>query len=100
MIRGTTPTHTFKVPFDTSLIKEVRVIYAQADAPIICKETGDCTLNGDTIVTTLTQEDTFKFDCKKVVQIQIRVLTKAGEVLSTRVQNICIDKCLDNEVMA
>lgn len=100
MIRGTTPTHTFTIPFDTSLIKEVRVVYAQADEPIICKETADCSLKGQEISTTLTQEETFKFDCKKAVQIQIRVLTTAGEVLATRVQSVSVDKCLDNEVMA
>ena len=100
MIRGTTPTHTFTIPFDTALIKEVRVVYAQADTPIVWKETKDCTLEGKTISTTLTQEDTLKFDCKKTVQIQIRVLTTAGEVLSTLVQNIMVEKCLDSEVLA
>lgn len=100
MIRGTTPTHTFTIPFDTALIKEVRVTYAQADVPIVWKETKDCTLEGNTISTTLTQEDTLSFDCTKAIQIQIRVLTTAGEALSTRVQNISVEKCLDGEVLA
>ena len=29
MIQGTTPTHTFTIPFDVSLIKELKVVYAQ-----------------------------------------------------------------------
>lgn len=100
MIRGTTPTHTFTLPFDSSLIREVKIIYAQSDKQIFCKKTGDCILSGDTIRTTLTQEETFLFDCKKLVQIQVRVLTLAGEVLSTEEMTTTVEKCLDNEVMA
>ena len=99
MIRGTTPTHTFDIPFDTSMVKEVKITYAQRDTVILEKKTGDCELNGNTISVTLTQEDTFKFDCKKPVEIQVRVLTSAGEALSTIPQVVGVCKCLDNEVL-
>lgn len=78
MIRGTTPTHTFEIPFNTSMIASVRVVYAQDDAVIVTKCTEDCIFDGNTINVTLTQEDTLKFDCKKCVQIQLRVLTTGG----------------------
>lgn len=99
MIRGTTPTHTFTIPFDVSSIKEVKIIYSQSDEQIICKRAEDCELSGTTIKTTLSQEDTFKFDCKKMVQIQVRVLTKAGQALSSLIQNVTVEKCLDDEVL-
>lgn len=99
MIRGTTPTHSFTTDIHTSQIKEVKIIYAQADEIVFSKETEDCTFDGNTISTTLTQEETFSLDCKKMVQIQIRVLTLDGAVRSTVVQQVKVEKCLDNEVL-
>lgn len=102
MIRGTTPTHTFTVDIDPDVIKikKVKVLYAQADELILCKRTEDCIINGNVIQTTLTQEDTFKFDCKKTVQIQIRALTTDEQLLSTEVITTIVSKCLDNEVIS
>lgn len=99
MIRGTTPKHTFRIPFDADMIKEVRIIYAQNDQQILVKETADCTLEGNTIRTALTQEETFKFDCTKCVQIQVRALTSDGEALASAIKHIDVDKCLDSEVL-
>ena len=100
MIRGTTPTHTFTLPFDTALIRRIKIIYSQNDKKIFCKETEDCVLSGNVVSTKLTQEETFLLDCKKLVQIQIRVVTTAGEVLATDEMVVTIDKCLDDEVLA
>lgn len=99
MIRGTTPTHTFNIPFDTSLVDEVKILYAQDDVVVIEKTTADCTLDYKKISVTLTQEDTFAFDCKKAVEIQLRVLTTAGEALATVPEKVGVTKCLDNEVL-
>lgn len=100
MIRGTTPTHTFNIPFDTSVIKEVRIIYAQDDIELFTKSTEDCELKDTNIIVTLTQQDTFKFDHKKCVQIQIRILTVYGEVLSSVIDKIGVSQCLSEEVLA
>ena len=99
MIRGTTPTHTFNIPFDTSLVDEVKITYAQEDEIVLVKGTPDCILDTNTIKVTLSQDDTFKFDCKKSVQVQLRILTKSGEALASVVENIGVSKCLDNEVL-
>lgn len=99
MIRGTTPTHTFNIPFDTSLVDEVKIVYAQDEVVILEKTTSDCSLDDTKICVTLTQEDTFKFDCKKVVEIQLRVLTTGGEVLASVPEKVGVSKCLDNEVL-
>lgn len=100
MIRGTTPTHTFNIPFDTSMVKEVKILYAQDDVKVLEKNTEDCTLSGQSISVTLTQEDTFLFDCKKAVEIQIRVLTAGGNALASVPEKVGVSKCLDNEVLA
>lgn len=99
MIRGTTPKHTFTIPFDTSELDDVRVIYGQDDDVLFKKETADCSLAGNTISVTLTQEETLKFDASKLAQIQLRVQKKNGEVLSTDVMVSYVGKCLDTEVL-
>lgn len=100
MIRGTTPTHEFTLSIDTSLLKCIRIIYAQHDKVVFVKETGDCTLDGEVVRVELTQEETLMLDCRTSVQIQIRALTLAGEALASPVMTESVGKCLDNEVIA
>lgn len=99
MIRGTTPTHYFNISLDTSEIKSLKIIYAQDDEVITKKNADDCELTGNTIKTTLTQDETLKFDCKKRVQIQIRIITKSGASLASYIKAVPVHKCLDNEVL-
>ena len=100
MIRGTTPTHTFSIPFDTSTVSEVKITYAQDDVVVLEKRTDDCTLSGSQLSVTLTQDDTFLFDCKKIVEIQIRILTIDGNALASIPEKVGVSKCLDGEVLA
>ena len=99
MIKGSTPTHTFYIPFDTSLVDKVKITYAQDDVVVQEKHTGDCKLNDQTITVTLTQEDTFCFNHKKDVEIQLRILTKNDEVVTSLPHKVGVIKCLDNEVL-
>lgn len=99
MKRGTTPTHTFELPFDTSILKELKITYAQDDKSILCKRLADCELNGSVAKVKLTQEETFMFDCKKMVQIQLRGLTLGGDAPESDVIIVSVDKCLDDEVL-
>ena len=75
MKQGTTPTHTFVLPFDASVIEKVRIIYAQDEEVklTVC----DVSIEGNTITARLTQEDTLKLECGKFVEVQVRVLTPA-----------------------
>lgn len=100
MIRGTTPKHTFTIPFDTSTITDVRITYGQEDTVLFTKKMADCVLEGKTISVTLTQEETLKFDASKLAQIQLKVKTNNGDVLSTDILVVYVGKCLDTEVMA
>ena len=100
MIRGTTPTHMFMLPFEVALVKEIRILYAQKEKVLFTKETADCVMEGNMVSVTLTQEDTFKFDCKNHIQIQLRVLTTDGQVLSTPIKYVDVGTCLDSEVIA
>lgn len=99
MIRGTTPTHIFTLPFDVSLVKAVMVIYAQKDQEVFTKGTNDCELEGNTISVRLTQEDTLKLKHKNNVQIQIKVLTEANDALVSDIVSVKCGQCLSDEVM-
>lgn len=99
MIRGTTPTHTFEVDFDTSLIKEVKITYSQFEKVLVEKYTQDCVITEGKIETKLTQEETFLFDSTRYVYAQIRILTNDGECHSTNLIKIEVEKCFDDEVL-
>ena len=90
MIQGSTPTHYFKLPINTSLVKECRVLYGQNDVLIFKKTTEDCVLYDDTIEVTLTQADTFNLTLGQLVQIQLRVLTTDGDALVTPIHTVSI----------
>lgn len=100
MIRGTTPTHIYTLPFLTENIKEIRIIYAQDDSVLLVKTAADCTLENDTATVKLAQEETLLFECKKPVQIQVRVLTVGGDALASNIEHVSAGKCLESEVMA
>lgn len=99
MIRGTTPTHIFTIPFDTDTIADLRISYAQCGKEVVVKTLKDAKLNGATITVDLTQEDTLKFDCSKQVLMQVKVLTLGGEVLSSDIIVVNVGQCLNSEVL-
>lgn len=115
MIRGTTPTHTFNIPYDASLVEDFRVSYSQYEKIIdeygevktvaktlITKKMGDVnvTLEEKTIKVRLTQEETLLFDHSKgVANAQIRVKTQGGDVQSSRIINFNIFETLNDEVL-
>lgn len=99
MIRGTTPTHYFKIKndeIDTSAIVKINVLYGQDDKLLFKKKTADCKLENDTIITKLTREESLMFDHKKPAQYQILAETKNGDTIETIVMTIGVDKLLDD----
>lgn len=99
MIRGTTPTHTFKVPFDASVMGKVQITYSQNDVVLFQKHTSDCVVIDGSVTTKLTQGETLLFDHRKNVEIQIRILTPTGDALASKVFAETVGRCLDNEVL-
>ena len=99
MIRGTTPTHKFELPFDTAMLKEIKIIYGQDDNVLFAKRLSDCDLDGNMVSVTLAQEDTLQFNSEKLVQIQIRALTINGDAPATKIMLKSVYMCLDDEVL-
>lgn len=100
MFKGTTPTHMFNVPIDTSIIKEIKITYSQRDKEVLVKRTEDCTISEGLITTKLSQEDTFRFEGNMIVTIQMRILTLGGDALIAEPIMMAVGKCLDDEVLA
>lgn len=99
MTRGSTPTHVFTLPFGVETVKTVEITYAQNEEVKLKKTDVDCALEGNTVSVKLTQEDTFKFDEKPLVEIQIRVLTLGGDVIASDIMYATVKDCLSGEVL-
>ena len=103
MFRATTPTHIFTLPFDTDQIKEVRITYQQNGETVLEKTETDCTMVGEDIKVTLTQQETLLFDAgsrDNRVSIQLRVLTKTGQVMASKIVKVFAKACLNEEVLS
>ena len=99
MIQGTTPIHTFNIPFSTDIVKNVRITYAQNGNVLLTKELVDCDVEGRSISCRLTQNDTFAFDHAFPVDIQLRVLTIDDDAFATRLYRVSIEEVQDGEVL-
>ncbi len=99
MIRGTTPTHTFQIPFSTNLLNEIRITYAQGNSVIVEKKTEDCILDDMNITVRLTQEETMSFSERKTAEVQLRVLLNDGNVLATPVLRLDVGELLKDEII-
>ena len=96
---GTTPTHTFTLPFEKEMLAEVRITYTQNKKKIITKETDDLEIAGNDISLTLTQEETLLFEEGKNVSIQLKIKTTEGLVFNSDIVEMRVDPSLDNEVI-
>ena len=99
MKRGTTPTHQFVLPISVDMIEDVEVTYQQNGKEILKKYLDEFTAEGKTIAVMLTQEETFAFDEGVNVEIQLRVLTKGGEVHASDIFTVGCLRCLSDEVL-
>lgn len=99
MIRGTTPTHVFGLPFDVSVIDKLIISYAQEGEEVLILRKEDCELEGNTISVTLSQENTFLFKDGKRVEIQIRILTTGDQIVTSDIKSVPVDRVLNSEVL-
>lgn len=91
MRRGTTPMHTFTLPFEVPEGSSVRVVYAQNEQILVERTTETCTIDKNTITLRLTDEETLRFDCQPhyvdgryephMVEVQIGIKTPSGDKL-------------------
>lgn len=101
MIRGTTPTLEFTLPFDTSLIAEMYITITQNGVMVLEKTLSDCKCSGTSASLTLTQEDTLRLEQKLYPksEMQIRVRTTAGEALASDIMDVHVGRILKEGVI-
>lgn len=106
MFRGTTPQIDFTLPFDVSNIKTVWITFSQYDEELFTVKTEDVTsMSGNKIIVKLTQAQTLKLKPQKLlrndheVEIQLRILTNAGDALASNIMRTSAEKILkDGEI--
>ena len=101
MIRGTTPTLEFTLPFDCSLLTEIYITFAQYGTTVLEKSMADCTCSGTLVTLSLSQEDTLKMkqDRMAIAEVQLRVRTKDGSALASNIMQIRVDIILKEGVI-
>lgn len=83
IIRGTTPTVTFGLPFEANMIATGFVTVQQMGVTVIEKPLESCECDGRTIAAKFTQEDTLKLEADCNAEIRIVVKTLGGERLES-----------------
>ena len=102
MIKGTTPTLHYNLPFSTEVIKEAEIVveYVDSNKKIqIVRKMEDCIVGENCISTSLSQEETIQIPAPSIVHIQLRVLTVDELVFATEVHNVSVKRLLSEEVI-
>ena len=104
MIRGTTPTYTFKISIEQATIKDIWFTFKQTmkieENRALTKTMKDgVTYDGTNASLTLTQEETLMFKEGVAVEIQGKVLTTNNKVTATSIKIEDCAKILSEEVM-
>lgn len=97
--RGTTPTQIFTLPFEKELVSDLRITYAQAGQKILVKKMTDVKIEGNDIKFMLTQEETFNFNEKEIISVQLKIKTTDDQVYNSNLIYIRVDPALDDEVI-
>lgn len=103
MYRVTTPTNSFTLPFSTDECSVIQVTYKQNDKVLTKQyENGVCpsgmALDDDTILLSLTQEETKSFSKGKVTA-QVRVLTTGGKAYASQKFTIGVNDVQNEDIL-
>lgn len=106
IIRGTTPTHVFHIPFSLDGIIAAYITYAQDDRIVVDKRLDEVTADvfENEITVNLSQDDTLAFSCGKkytdnIVLIQIKLLYNNDIVcISNPIREKIVDVVKDGKI--
>ena len=100
MVRGTTPTLTFTLPFPVSTLAALYITISQHFENIrIEKGLEDCTVSGNDVSVVLSQEDTLKLVDDRQAFIQVRVRTRDGTALASEMIPCAVEDVLKDGVI-
>lgn len=102
MIKGTTPTIKYNLPFESSLIRSAEIVVMYVDANkevLIVRNLDDCTLGEKSIETMLTQEETLRLPAPSSVEVQLRIVTTDETILATVPEKVTVKRLLKEDVI-
>ena len=102
MIKGTTPTLHYKLPFESSYIKTAEIVVMYVDnnkEVLIVRGFEDCTLGDQSIETVLTQEETLQLPAPSTVEVQLRVVTTDDTIMATEPTRVTVKRLLKEDVI-
>ena len=79
MIRGTTPIHTFELPFRASELSSAYITYSQSGKVKFEKQLSDCECEGNKLSVRLTQAETLSL--RPYYNTDIQIAVKCDEVV-------------------
>lgn len=84
----------FDFPFLENEVEALSITYKQNNLILVEKTKADCSFYDGYIITTLTQEESAKFENKAVIKIQIRVRLSNGTATKSNVVYAFADELL------
>jgi hypothetical protein len=96
--QGATPTHKFRTPYHKGFVEGVIVTYAQGGNIVVEKKGDDVVIGDKELSVTLSQDETLAFSDEDV-EIQIKVKSKNGTVIPSKIIYASVAKVLNREVM-
>ena len=102
MIKGTTPTLHYKLPFESSYIKTAEIVVKYVDnnkEVLIVRNFEECTLGDKSIETQLTQEETLQLPAPSTVEVQLRIVAIDNNVLATEPTKVTVKRLLKEDVI-
>ena len=100
MIKGTTPTIHYDLPFESNRISTAEIVleYVNANKKVlIVKGLTDCSFGETSIEAVLTQEETLQLPAPSIAHVQLRVVTTDGTVMATEAKAVTIKRLLKDD---
>ena len=101
MIRGTTPTLCFKIPYTTEQIQLGYITFSRKGKVFLDVPFSDerVLLEDGCVYLTFTQEDTLLFNSRTVYSVQLRILLQDNIAVASNILTIPVDSILKNGVI-
>lgn len=99
MIRGTTPTLEFTLPFEVETLSALYVTFKQAGRTVAERTLQECRYEGKVLLVELSQDETLAFTAGQQVDMQIRVKFTSGKALASEIMTTSVQPVLKGGVI-
>lgn len=100
MTRGSTPTHTFTLPYSVDTAKSLRITYSQGDLVKVSKQKSDCEIESNKVIVKLSQKETLGFFSGMDAEVQLKILLADDTVVISNICKFYVSEDLDGEVIS